>query len=100
MTKDYQEVGAVPINDVIVLDIGQIWKGAVVLLIICSEDTRVGETDSLEDLFVQRTTGSSEADGDVVDGRTEPPVMTGGEGDPTATVPGPDHPPAALQEVQ
>ena len=26
MTKDYQEVGAVPINDVIVLDIRQIWK--------------------------------------------------------------------------
>ena len=72
MTKDYQEVGAVAGNDVIILHTGQIWKlrkemsrfisrfysrahRPIILLVVCSEDSWVGKTDLLPDLFVERT---------------------------------------------
>ena len=117
MAKDYQEVGTVTGNDVIVLHVGQIWKlriemtrliwrlqsrshRPIILLIVGSENPGVWKTDLLTDLFVERPGGTSQAEGDVVGRLSQLPVMAGGEGDSTPAVPGSDDPPGSLQLLQ
>ena len=91
------------INERIYLEVSEVSAHRpIILLVVSPDDPRVMKTDLLADLFVERTGGTGQADGDLGHRlrRIQLPVMTGGEGDSTATVPGPDNPPGSLQLVQ
>ena len=116
MAEDDEEVGVIPVNDVVVLQLGQVWElrheqdlylfslsrshRPVGVIVGSSEHSRVGKTGELLDLLADRTVGSLESDGHSVVGLVEEPVMTGGEGDPRMTVPGHHHPPLPGDQVQ
>ena len=98
MAEDDEEVGVIPVNDVVVLKLGQVGElkheqdlllsslsrshRPVGVIVGSSEHSRVGKAGELLDLLADRTVGSLESDGHGVVGLVEQPVVTGGEGDP------------------
>ena len=99
MTREDQEVvhGVVPVNDVVVLHLGQVGHGLIGLVIHPSDHPRVHQALPLSDDLAHRPLGPSQVEIYGGGAWLDVPVLAGGEQNPaTFAVPSSDNPPLNL----